>query len=58
MYTGYAVALAVALMFFWTKDPQDLNMVPLVKLFVDTAQISAKIENNKKDNETQLGKVH
>ena len=49
MYTGYTVGLAAALMFFWTKDPQDLKIVPLVKLFVDTAQVSAKIENSKKD---------
>jgi len=49
MYTGYAVGLAAALMFFWTKDPQDLNMVPLASLFVNVAQVSAKIENNKKD---------
>ncbi|MBD2770655.1 hypothetical protein [Iningainema tapete] len=48
MYTGYVVGLVAALLFISTKDPQVLNMVPLAKVFVDTAQISAQIEKDKK----------
>ena len=51
MYTGCAVGLAAALMFSWTKDPQDLNLVPLAKIFIDAAQVSVQIEKNKKENE-------
>ena len=52
MYTGYVVALFATSMFLWNKDQQDLNMVPLAKLFVDTAQVSAEIENNKKQKKS------
>ncbi len=52
MDTFYTVGLTAALMFFWTKDPQDLNMVPLAKLFVDTAQVNAEIEKNEKRSQS------
>jgi DNA phosphorothioation-dependent restriction protein DptG len=44
-YTAYVLAVIITSMFLRTKDPQDLKMVPLVKLFVDIAQIN---DNNKK----------
>ena len=50
MYTGYTVGLAAALMFFWVKDPLVLHMVPLARLFIQTAQISVEIERDQKQD--------